>query len=360
MTKALTRWGSAVVAGALVATVLSQGMTTLAASRHNRAGKASVTLLETGSTLLYPLFNIWVPAYTKTHPGVRITTAGTGSGTGIGEATKGEVQIGASDAYLPPVHPAALMNIPLAISAQMVNYNLPGLNGKHLKLSGPVLAGIYSGKITKWNAPQIRALNPGVKLPGHTIIPLRRVDASGDTFIFTQYLTFSAGKGWTAGYGTSISWPALGSEVSENGNSGMVSGLEQNKYSVAYIGVSYENETSKAGMGEALLKNRAGNFVLPETSTVVAAAQARVGSTPKSEALSLVFAPGKNSYPIINYEYAIVSKRQANTTVAGAVRAFLDWALTAGNGAKFLNQVHFRPLPPAIVKMSKAQIAQIH
>ncbi len=352
------RLGAAAAAVALAAGVLAQGAAAFAA--HRRAAGQKVTLLETGSTLLYPLFNIWVPVYTKSHPNVHITTGATGSGTGISEATSGAVQIGASDAYLPPAHPATLMNIPLAISAQMVNYNIPGLNGRHLKLSGPVLAAIYTGRITNWNAPQIRALNPGVKLPNHTIIPIRRSDASGDTFIFTQYLTFSAGKAWPAGYGTNVSWPALGSLVAEQGNSGMVTGLEQNKYSVAYIGVSYQNETAKAGMGEALLKNRAGSFVLPETSTVVAAASARVGQTPKSEALSLVFAPGKSSYPIINYEYAIVSQKQANAATASAIRAFLTWALTTGNGAKFLNQVHFRPLPSAIVKMSEAQIAKIH
>jgi phosphate transport system substrate-binding protein len=358
VTKATARWGSVAIAGVLVATVLSQGLTAMAASRETASKQ--VTLLETGSTLLYPLFNIWVPAYTRSHPGVRITTGGTGSGTGISEAEKGQVQIGASDAYLPPSHPASTMNIPLAVSAQMISYNVPGLNGEHLKLSGPVLAGIYSGKITKWNAPQIRALNPGVKLPSHAIIPIRRADSSGDTFLFTQFLTDSAGKAWTAGYGTTVSWPELPSLIAETGNSGMVSGVEQSKFSIAYIGVSYQNETAKAGMGEAMLKNRAGKFVLPQTSTVMAAADARVNSTPKNEALSLVFAPGANSYPIINYEYAIVSKTQSSTAIASAVRTFLNWALTTGNGATFLNQVHFRPLPATIVKMSKAQVAQIH
>jgi phosphate transport system substrate-binding protein len=355
------RWAAAATAGVLLAGLVAQTVPALAAHRATRSERASgsVTLLETGSTLLYPLFNIWVPAYTHTHPGVRITTAGTGSGTGISEATSGAVQIGASDAYLPPSHPSTLMNIPLAISAQMVNYNLPGLNSVHLRLSGPVLAAIYTGKIKTWNAAPIRALNPGVKLPAHAIVPLRRSDASGDTFIFTQYLTFSAQGAWPAAYGTSVSWPSLPSLVAEPGNSGMVSGLKSIPYSVAYVGVSYLNETSAAHLGEAMLKNRAGNFVLPVTSTIVAAASARVGQTPKNEALSLVYAPGRNSYPIINYEYAIVSQRQANAQVAAAVRQFLSWALTVGNQPRFLNQVHFQPLPSAIVKMSQAQIAQI-
>ncbi|MCL6594670.1 MAG: phosphate ABC transporter substrate-binding protein PstS [Firmicutes bacterium] len=357
--RAWRRWASAGAATILAAAVAAPAATWAAGRPAVHRSGSSVTLLETGSTLLYPLFNLWVPAYTHTHPGVKITTAATGSGTGISEATSGAVQIGASDAYLPPAHPSTLMNIPLAISAQQVNYNVPGLNGVHLKLSGPVLAGIYTGRIKTWNAAPIRALNPGVKLPAHAIVPLRRADASGDTFIFTQYLTFSAGKAWPAGYGTSVSWPALPSLVAEPGNSGMVSGLKSIPYSVAYVGVSYLNETNAAHLGEAKLENRAGNFVLPVAATIETAAKARVGQTPPDEALSLVYAPGKDAYPIINYEYAIVSQKQASAAVAAAVRSFLTWALTVGNGERFLSQVHFQPLPPAIVKMSKAQIAKV-
>jgi phosphate transport system substrate-binding protein len=136
---------------ALLAGACALALTTGAAIGHARA--AGVSLLETGSSLLYPLFNLWVPPYTKANPGVKITTQSTGSGTGISEAISGVAQIGASDAYLSDalmkMHPG-MLNIPLAISSQMINYNLPGLNGTHLKLSGPVLAAIYSGKITKW------------------------------------------------------------------------------------------------------------------------------------------------------------------------------------------------------------------
>ena len=132
------------------------------------AEAATVTILETGSSLLYPLFNLWVEGYAKVDPNVRITTQSTGSGTGIAQAVAGIAQIGASDAYMagPQVrkHPE-MMNIPLAISAQNVIYNLPGLNDRNLKFSGPVLAGIYSGKITSWDDPAIAALNPGLPLP---------------------------------------------------------------------------------------------------------------------------------------------------------------------------------------------------
>ena len=140
----------------------------LATGLASQAQAQEVQILETGSSLLYPLFNLWVPDYAKTHPGVQISTQSTGSGTGISEALSGLAQIGASDAYMSDAirkqHPN-MLNIPLAISSQMVNYNIPGLNGDHLKLSGPVLAGIYEGKITTWDDAQIKQLNPGVNLP---------------------------------------------------------------------------------------------------------------------------------------------------------------------------------------------------
>ncbi len=326
----------------------------------------TIHLIETGSTLLYPLFNLWVPIYTATHPGIRITTEATGSGTGIAQATADLVQLGASDAYLSPalqrLHPG-LLNIPLAISSQMVNYNLPGLNDRPLHLSGSVLAAIYAGQIRYWNAPAIRALNPGLTLPHHLILPIHRSDGSGDTFIFTQYLSFST-PAWmmTTGYGTTVSWPSVRGEIGATGNPGMVQALATNPYAIAYIGVSYRSAILKDHLGQAWLKNRAGRFVSLTHSTVEAAVASRAPHTPPDQSISLVFAPGAQSYPIINYEYAIVKEHQASRHMAQAVRQLLDWAIapTGGNAPSFLNRVGFAPLPKLAVLQSRRQIAKIH
>ncbi len=326
---------------------------------------AQINILETGSSLLYPLFNLWVPSYAHMHPNVKITTQSTGSGTGISQSIAGIAQIGASDAYLSPAQMrmhSNMMNIPLAISSQMVNYNVPGLNYKHLNLSGPVLAGIYSGKIRNWNDEQIAKLNPGVKLPNHTIIPIHRTDGSGDTFIFTQYLSFST-PSWanSLAYGTSISWPAVPGGLGAVGNPGMVTALTGSPYSIAYIGVSYRQAIDQHHMGTAALENRDGKFVLLTPHTVSSAAAQMVPKTPQNEAVSLIFAPGPDSYPIINYEYAIVSKTQPSAETAAALREFFSWAIRGdgGNAPKYLNPVHFAPLPPSVVKLSQAQIDQI-
>jgi phosphate transport system substrate-binding protein len=326
---------------------------------------AQIRLLETGSSLLYPLFNLWVPSYQKTNPGVQITTQSTGSGTGISEAISGIAQIGASDAYLSDaqmkINPG-MLNIPMAISSQMVNYNIPGLNDQHLKLSGPVLAGIYQGKINQWDDPAIAKINPGVKLPHNAIVPVHRTDGSGDTFIFTQYLSFST-PDWSnsLGYGTTISWPAVQGGIGAVGNPGMVNASKGTPYSIAYIGISFKSATDSAGLGEAALQNRDGKFVLANDTTVSAAVNEMSAKTPTDERASLIFAPGAQSYPIINYEYAIIKAKQPNAETAKALREFLSWAINPKQGAAphYMQSVGFVALPDSIVKLSQKQIQKI-
>jgi phosphate transport system substrate-binding protein len=323
--------------------------------------QTEVQLVESGSSLLYPLFNIWVEDYQSINPNIQITTTSTGSGAGIAQAIKGLIQIGASDAYVSDgmvkLHPT-ILSIPLAISAQSVNYNLPGVTG--LKLSGPILAGIYSGTITKWNDPQIAAANPGVALPANTIVPVHRLDGSGDTFIFSQYLSAST-PSWksSVGFGTTLSWPAISGEIGAKGNAGMLAAAKANPYSVAYIGVSYASKVSAAGLGTAALQNASGAYVLPTPETIGAAAESVAASTPADERISMIYTTGANNYPIVNYEYAVVDSNQPATAYGDAIRAFLTWAINDGNSTKYLNQVNFLPLPDAVKALSAAQIAKI-
>lgn len=249
---------------------------------------AALTLSETGSTLIFPLFQAWVGAYAKVDPGVHMTVNSTGSGAGIAGAIANQVQIGTSDAYMTDNQAMAnphILNIPLAISAQMVDANLPELHGAALKLSGPVLAGIYSGKIRTWDAPEIAAINRSVPLPHHAIVPVRRADGSGDTFIFTQFLSFTtcaSGESddplchgtWSdsIGYGTSVSWPSVSGILTANGNQGMLQTLSHTPDAVGYLGASFEDQAKQAGLVTAMLQNQAGNFLLPTTDTVIAAA----------------------------------------------------------------------------------------
>lgn len=323
-----------------------------------------ITLKESGSTLLHPLVDTWVAAYTRTHPGVQITTAATGSEAGIKQVIAGAVQIGASDAYMSDAEikqNPQIINVPLAIAAQTVNYNLPGLDSTHLKLDGPALAGIYTGTIRTWDAAPIAALNPGVALPHQAIVPIRRAEGSGDTFIFTQYLTFST-PAWESdtGYGTTVKWPPVSNERTAIGNAGMVQMIQATPYSIGYVGVSFSDKIAAAGLGTVSLKNNEGAFVMPTKDTITAGAASLGPRTPPDERLSLVFAPGAQSYPLVNYEYAIVSTRQASPVTAAAIRRFLLWTIVPSeDNEAYLDGVHFIPLPPHTWELSQAQVQSI-
>lgn len=347
--------GSVTVAGAAKVKIPKSGVET----------PPSASLTETGSTLLYPLWNIWAPAYQQKYSQVSLTTAGTGSGTGIADAISGTVDIGSSDAYLSPTQAQAtptLLNIPLAISVQVIAYNIPGVTA-HLKLSGKVISEIYQGKITNWNDPAITALNPGVTIPSLPIVALHRSDGSGDTFIFTQYLSDQDPSGWGTkiSYGTTVAFPAFSGALGENGNGGMVSGCKATVGCIAYVGISYLSELLGDGQTYAQLKNAAGNYELPTQTAVAAESAGFVKKTPANETLSMVDGPAKAGYPIINYEYAIVNSHQSSASTAKAIRSVLEWAINAkdGNSAQYLSQVSFQPLPNPIVAKSLAQIKKI-
>jgi len=340
------------------------GFLAIAAAPRTQALAGQVTLAETGSTLIYPVFQVWAAEYPKTHPGVTITTAATGSGAGVEQAISGAAQIGASDAYMSDAQVGnnpLVINVPMAISAQTVNYNLPDLNGQNLKLDGRTLAGIYSGKIQSWDDPAIAAMNSGVKLPHNAIVPIRRSDASGDTFIFTQYLTFTT-PSWeySPGYGTTIAWPAAPNALTADSNAGMLAKIHDTPYSIGYVGVSFHADVAKAAIGTAALKSYDGEFLLPTPQSIEAAASALWPRTPADERLTLVNAPGANAYPLINYEYAVVSKKQPNPETAAALRSFLLWAIAPDEtNAQRLADANFIPLPAHVWVLSHDQIEEI-
>ena len=320
------------------------------------------SITETGSTLLFPLFGSWQTDYSSANPSVTITSGATGSGTGITDAATGLVNVGASDAYLSPAEHQQypdLLNIPLAVSGVMITYNLPGLKG-NLRFTGKVLAEIYAGKITSWNDPAIKALNPGVKLPAMKIVTLHRSDSSGTTFVYVSYLNAQDPADWPiADVGTTVTWPSVPGELGELGNGGMVAACGTTKGCLAYVGTSYLSKTSALGLGEGELGNKSGNFELPTSASITAALAQFETSTPASGTQSLINTAAASGYPDINYEYAIVSKKQTSAAEASAIKAFLSWIVTTGNGATYLGPVNFDPLSPRVLSISKTLIASI-
>jgi phosphate transport system substrate-binding protein len=330
------------------------------------ASEPAGTISETGSGLLYPLARTWAAAYQRANPGITVTTASTGSGKGIEAATKGNADIGASDAYLSSgdvVKNNSLLNIPLAISAQTIVYNLPGLSqAQHVRLNGAVLAEIFEGKITMWDDPAIAALNlnPHLNLPPLRIVTLHRSDSSGDTFLFTSYLS-TQDTGWDTaiGYGTVANWPKVAGARPEKGSVPTMNDCEATPGCIAYNGISYLSQEAEGGLGEAELANAVGQYTLPTPQAISDAIGSFVALTPPNETISMIDGPAADGYPIVNYEYAIVSTRQPTAHRASEIRAFLTWIITTGNHAAYLDTVGFQPLPPALVTLGTRQIAEI-
>jgi phosphate transport system substrate-binding protein len=226
-----------------------------------------------------------------------------------------------------------------------------------------LLSSIYQGKVTNWNDPSIAALNPGVTLPNLPIVTIHRSDGSGDTFLFTTYLSDQDPNGWgkSIGYNTTISWPSAPGAQAQQGNSGMVAGCKATPGCVAYVGISYLTQALQAGLGYAALKNGKGQAELPTPQTIGAEAAAFVKKTPANGTISLIDGKVSGGYPIINYEYGIVNSQQSSSSTAKDIRSVLEWAvnLKDGNASSYLSQVNFQPLPAKIVASSLEQIKSI-
>jgi phosphate transport system substrate-binding protein len=326
----------------------------------------STPISEAGSSLLYPLFQLWATNFTKDYPNVQVNTAAGGSGAGQTGVEQNTINIGGSDPFLSNAQVNQypnILNIAVAVSAQQVNYNLPGVTHQ-LNFTANILSGIYNGTITMWNSAVIKAANPlaASQLPNQLIIPLHRSDSSGDTNLFTSYLS-AANPDWAknVGSGNTVAWPSVPTAQAENGNSGMLQACSQTQYSIAYIGISYLAQANAAGLGNGKLQNLAGNFVQITQANILSALNAQASSTPSNERISLIYGPGANSYPIINFEYALVSSTQASPQLAQDIITLLDFAVLPqyGNSAYYLNQVGFVPLPTNVAQLSYAQINEI-
>jgi phosphate transport system substrate-binding protein len=341
-----------IIAVVVVAVIVVASIGYLGFFSSSSSGKTTATTLsESGSTLLYPVFNAWAGNYTS----AKITTLASGSGAGISAAIAGTVNMGASDAFmsnaLVSAHPN-MLNIPILISSQYVTYNLPSLNNVHLTLSGPVLVGIYNNTIQYWNAIQIQTLNPYVNLPDSRIVPVIRSDSSGDTNMFTLFLSRS--DSWwnnTVGHGTTVNWPTNPAEQGATGNAGILSFMKSTPDTIGYIAMTYTNQIKAAGLGYAGLINSDDNVVLPSVANVTYAADQYLNVIPADGRIAIDFAPGASSYPIATFEYVIVKSNQTSQALANALKDFLDWVVSTSGGSSntYMSQFYLVPLPQSVV-----------
>ncbi len=314
------------------------------------ASASAAGLTGAGSTLVAPLMANWINGF-EIKEGIPVKYGAVGSGAGIAQITARTVDFGASDAPLTPEQASACnscVQVPWALSATGIGFNVPGV--KKLNLSGSILAGIYFGKITKWNDAKIKKLNPGAKLPGLTITPVFRSDGSGDTYTFTEYLS-KISPAWRSevGFATTVGWKA---GVGAKGNSGITATVVKTPGAIGYISASY---LIAAGLGAAAVENKAGNFELPNLKNIESAAST-VKSVPSSNAISITNPPASAStaYPISTFTYAIVPH---NAPQKGFLQQFLNYAVTKGQA--YGAALDFAPLPKVVLSAAKKSIGSL-
>jgi phosphate transport system substrate-binding protein len=304
-----------------------------------------------GATFPFPLYSKWFAEYNKLHPDMQFNYQSIGSGGGIQQITNRTVDFGASDAPMTDAHLAAapgIVHIPTVMGAVVVTYNAP--IAADLRLTPETLAGIFLGKITRWNDPALAKANPSAKLPDSAIAVVHRSDGSGTTNIFTDYLS-KVSPEWKekVGVSTSVKWPVgLGAK----GNEGVTGLVKQTPGSIGYVELAYANQNK---LPTAELQNREGAFVKPSMQATSAAAAGV--QMPDDFRVSITNASGKDAYPMASFTYILVPRDQPDPAKGPALVNFLWWAVH--DGQRFAEPLDYAPLPKAVVAQVEAKLRSL-
>jgi len=307
-----------------------------------------------GATFPYPIYSKWFSEYGKSHSGVQINYQSIGSGGGIRQVTAGTVDFGASDMPMTDKQlqdsKVKIFNFPTVLGAVVPAYNIPGVSGE-VKFTPEALAGIFLGKIARWNDKALTSANPDITFPDKEIIVAHRSDGSGTTFIWTDYLSKISPE-WKAQVGadTSVKWPVgLGAK----GNEGVSGLIRQMSGSIGYVELIYAVQ-NKIAYGS--VRNAAGAFVKASLESVTAAA----ASAPKMPAdfrVSITNSPGKDAYPISSFTWLLVPQQAKNPANGKILADFLNWMVTEGQA--MTTALAYAPLPDNVVAKEKEAIKQV-
>jgi phosphate transport system substrate-binding protein len=308
-----------------------------------------------GATFPYPIYSKWFDEYHKAHSDIEINYQSIGSGGGIRQLLSGTVDFGASDGPMTDeqLHQAKdpVLHFPTVLGADVPTYNISGVNVA-LKFTPEVLAGVFLGKITKWNDPALAGANPGVKLPAADIVVVHRSDGSGTTYIWTDYLSKVSDEWKTkVGKSTSVNWPV---GIGGKGNEGVSGTVKQQPNAIGYVELIYAIQNHLT-YGE--VKNSSGEFIKADLASVTAAASAAARNMPDDFRVSITNAPGKGAYPISSFTWLLIPTKIQDGAKRDAIKDFLRWMVT--DGQKYCAALAYAPLPKAVVMKEEKQIARI-
>jgi len=308
-----------------------------------------------GATFPNPIYSKWFSEYNKLHPNVKINYQSIGSGGGIRQLTNQTVFFGATDGPMTneqiQAAGARILHLPTVLGGVVPIYNVPGVSGD-LRFSGPLLADIFLGKVTKWNDAAIAKENPGASLPASDVTVVHRADGSGTSYIFCDFLAKSSPE-WKqkVGVATSVNWPA---GVGGKGNEGVAGLVKQTPGSIGYVELIYALQ-NKISFGA--VKNSAGEYVRASLESVTAAAAATEGKMPADFRVSITNAPGKNAYPIASFTWLLFYESPKDKAKAKAMVDFMRWALAEGQ--KYAPDLGYAPLPPSVVTLETEALKKI-
>jgi len=306
-----------------------------------------------GATFPYAVYTKWAEAYQQA-TGNKVNYQGIGSSGGVKQIKAKTVDFGGTDAPLKEedLDAAGLVQVPTVMGGVTIVTNIPGIESGKLKLDGNTAANIFRGAITKWNDPAIARLNPGVTLPDLAITVSHRSDGSGTTFVFTHYLAKqSLAFKRDVGAGNTVDWPA--NAVGGKGNPGVAANVQKIKGAIGYVDIA---DATINKMNFVALKNRAGNYIVPNQDAVADAA-AGANFKVKGMAPDLLDQPHKNAWPITSATYMLAYEKGADAAKQKDVVNFFTWSLN--NGQKMAEELGFVPLPSSVVKMVEAEMKNI-
>lgn len=305
-----------------------------------------------GATFPFPIYAKWAETY-KAQTGVSLNYQSIGSSGGVRQIRARTVAFGATDA---PVSGADLdrdgmVQFPAIIGGTVPIFNLQGFGKGELRVTGPVLAEIFMGRIVKWNDPKIVALNPGKRLPDVNITVIHRADGSGTTFNWTDYLS-TVSPEWlaTVGRGAAVKWPAATS-IGGKGNEGVAANVQRTHGAIGYVEYAYAKKNNIAVMA---LQNRNGRFVMPGDDTFAAAAAGADWFSVPGMGLSIVNQPGDAAYPVTTASFILMYKNPANPAESAEVLKFFDWAFK--NGKQLALDLDYVPLPDSVTRQIRERV----
>src|SRR3984893_777566 len=340
------------IAGLLVAMLLLAGAGLVLADNP-------LSINGAGASFPYPIYSKWFDDYHKKNPNVQINYQSIGSGGGIKQVTEGTVDFGASDGPMSDEqlktfqdkHGFGILHFPTVLGADVPAYNIPGVDAA-LNFTPEALAGVFLGKVTKWNDPVISGANQGVKLPAEDIVVVHRAESSGTSYVWTDYLSQVSDEWKTkVGKGAAVNWPVgLGGK----GNEGVTGTIKNSPNSIGYVELIYA-ESNKIPYGN--LKNSAGAFVKATLAAVSAAAAATAQDMPEEFRVSITNAPGKTAYPISSFTWLLIPEKFSDASKREALKGFLKWSLA--DGQNYAESLSYAKLPKEVVAREVKAIGKI-